>query len=209
VEPWLREPQLTPAGFSARSDVLLVAGWLAGRESPNVDGLLWFAREVLPIVRARLPWVRVRVSGSDPPDTALEVEGRSISFIGHVSDMAALYGSTRACIVPLRYGSGVKIKTIEALQYGVPTVATPVGAEGIDFRGTSPLLVVGEPRQFAEALISVLTERVAWEAKRAEIELFEARRRSEAAPVTWSSILAEVVGARLGVTPRPERRAAI
>ncbi len=44
VEPWLREPALTPAGFAARSDVLMVAGWLAGPDSPNVDGLLWFAR---------------------------------------------------------------------------------------------------------------------------------------------------------------------
>ena len=63
VEPWLSDLALTPAGFAERSDVFLVAGWLAGPESPNVDGLVWFVREVLPIVRARVPWVRVHVSG--------------------------------------------------------------------------------------------------------------------------------------------------
>jgi len=66
VEPWLSELSLTPAGFAERSDVFLVAGWLAGPESPNVDGLLWFVHEVLPIVRARVPWVRVRVTGPAP-----------------------------------------------------------------------------------------------------------------------------------------------
>ncbi len=123
--------------------------------------------------------------------------------------MAGLYGRTRACVVPLRYGSGVKIKTVEALQYGVPTVSTKVGAEGIDLRGTAPMLVVDDAREFALALTSMLTEPVAWRRVRAELETFDLRRRSDPSPVSWGSILAEVVGGRVAVAPRPERRAAI
>jgi hypothetical protein len=74
--------------------------------------------------------------------------------------MADFYGRTRACIVPLRYGAGVKIKTVEALQYGVPTVSTSVGAEGIDLRGTAALLVADDARQFGLGLVSLLTDRV-------------------------------------------------
>ena len=55
----------------------------------------------------------------------------------------------------------MKIKTVEALQYGVPTVATSVGAEGIDLRGTAALLVADDARDFARGLISLLTDRVA------------------------------------------------
>ena len=159
VEPWLSELSLTPAGFAERSDVFMVAGWLAGPESPNIDGLLWFVHEVLPIVRARVPWVRVRVSGPAPPKVALDAGGRGIFFEGQVSDMAEFYGRMRACIVPLRFGAGVKIKTVEALQYGVPTVATSVGAEGIDLRGTAALLVADDARDFAHGLVSLLTDR--------------------------------------------------
>ena len=209
VEPWLSDLALTPAGFAERSDVFLVAGWLAGPESPNVDGLVWFAREVLPIVRARVPWVRVRVSGPAPPKVALDVGGRGIFFEGQVSNMADFYGRTRACIVPLRYGAGVKIKTVEALQYGVPTVSTSVGAEGIDLRGTAALLVADDARQFGLGLVSLLTDRVAWERQRAEIESLDALRRSEASRVTWGSILAEVVGGPTAQQSRPEQRAGI
>jgi GT2 family glycosyltransferase/glycosyltransferase involved in cell wall biosynthesis len=209
VEPWLGELTLTPAGFAERSDVFLVAGWLAGPESPNVDGLLWFVREVLPIVRARVPWARVRVSGPAPPKVALDVGGRGISFEGQISDMAEFYGRTRACIVPLRYGAGVKIKTVEALQYGVPTVATSVGAEGIDLRGTEALLVADDARDFGLGLISLLTDRVAWERRRAAIEALDALRRSETSRVTWGSILAEVVGDRVATESRYEQRAGI
>jgi glycosyltransferase involved in cell wall biosynthesis len=103
----------------------------------------------------------------------------------------------------------VKIKTVEALQYGVPTVATSVGAEGIDLRGTGALWVADDPREFGNALVSLLTDRVAWEAKRTEIESLDALRRSETSRVTWGSILAEVVGDQMATSLRPEQRAGI
>jgi glycosyltransferase involved in cell wall biosynthesis len=123
--------------------------------------------------------------------------------------MAEFYGRMRACIVPLRYGAGVKIKTVEALQYGVPTVATKVGAEGIDLRGTSALLVADDAREFADGLVSLLSDRVAWEQRRAEIEKLDALRRSEGSRVTWGSILAEVVGDRMAANLQSEQRAGI
>jgi len=209
VEPWLSDLSLTPAGFAERADAFLVAGWLAGPESPNVDGLVWFVHEVLPIVRARVPWVRVHVSGPEPPKVARDVGGRGICFEGQVSNMAEFYGRTRACIVPLRYGAGVKIKTVEALQYGVPTVATTVGAEGIDLRGTNALLVADDPREFADGLVALLTDRAAWERQRAEIEALDTLRKSETSRVTWGSILAEVAGDRMATELRPEQRAGI
>jgi glycosyltransferase involved in cell wall biosynthesis len=103
----------------------------------------------------------------------------------------------------------VKIKTVEALQYGVPTVATKVGAEGIDLRGTSALLVADDAREFADGLVSLLSDRVAWEQRRAEIEKLDALRRSEGSRVTWGSILAEVVGDRMAANLQSEQRAGI
>jgi GT2 family glycosyltransferase/glycosyltransferase involved in cell wall biosynthesis len=209
VEPWLSSPELTPAGFDERSDVLMVASWLAGPESPNADGLFWFVNNVMPIVKARLPWVRVRVSGASPPEEVLAVGGRGVSFVGQLVDIADGYARTRACIVPLRYGAGVKIKTVEALQYGVPTIATTVGAEGVDLRGTAALTVTDDPREFALALTSLLTDRVAWERQRERIEALDMRRKAEQSVVSWGSILAEVLGGRVAVKSRPRQRATI
>jgi hypothetical protein len=86
-------------------------------------------------------------------------------------------------------------------------VATSVGAEGIDLRGTAALLVADDARDFAHGLVSLLTDRAAWEHRRAEIEALDALRRSEATRVTWGSILAEVVGGRMAERLRPEQRA--
>ncbi|MGD1012698.1 MAG: glycosyltransferase family 4 protein, partial [Acidimicrobiales bacterium] len=207
VEPWLSSPELTPAGFEARSDVLMIASWLAGPESPNADGLYWFVDNVMPIVKARLPWVRVQVSGASPPEEVLAVGGRGVSFVGQLGDIADAYGRSRACIVPLRYGAGVKIKTVEALQYGVPTIATTVGAEGIDLRGTEALKVTDDPREFAFSLTSLLTDREAWERQREQIETLDARRKAEQSVVSWGSILAEVLGGRVAVKSRLRQRA--
>ena len=71
VEPWLSLPILTTADYRDRRHIGLVAGWAAGPGSPNCEGLLWFAHEVLPKIRASLPGFRLRVTGSNPPPRML------------------------------------------------------------------------------------------------------------------------------------------
>ena len=110
--------RLEPAGFAQRADVGYVASWLAGPGSPNVDGLLWFAREVLPLVRGRLPQVRIRVTGNAPPPELAPL-AETVTFEGQVADLSAFYNHIRLAIVPNRFGSGVKLKTVQAIRTGV------------------------------------------------------------------------------------------
>jgi GT2 family glycosyltransferase len=164
--PFLAGPSPTSQGFEERAEIGFVAGWFAGERSPNADGLLWFARKVLPLVRARVGGVRLVVTGAFPPRNVTRLEGEAVSFIGEVDDLAAFYGRVRAVVVPLRYGAGVKIKTIEALQYAVPTVATSVGAEGVPVDDPAVLVVEDDPARFAEALAEIVGDRAAWERRR-------------------------------------------
>jgi hypothetical protein len=78
------EPRIpfTARPFGGRCDIGYVAGWQAGPASPNADGLFWFVREVLPKVKAAVPWVRVRVTGSKVPAELLALADPNVRFEG-------------------------------------------------------------------------------------------------------------------------------
>ena len=114
--PLLASIEPSAAGYEDRADIVIVASWAAGPGSPNVDGLLWFLREVFPLLQSSVPWAVLRISGGSPPDSLLELARYGVHFEGHVPDLRVLYEEARVAISPLRFGSGVKLKTVEALQ---------------------------------------------------------------------------------------------
>lgn len=187
LKPLVAGARLTPAGFADRCDIAFVAGWAGGAASPNGDALAWFVREVLPLVRQRLPDARLRVTGGNVPDELRAYESAAVTFTGFVDDLYSLYGGVRVAIAPTRYGAGVKIKTVEALQYGVPAVATSVGAEGIDAGSSAALTVADDPAGFADAVVRLLASPDAWlAARQAIVQLNERWAPSNNA---WSSLL--------------------
>jgi glycosyltransferase involved in cell wall biosynthesis len=124
----------------------------------NDDGLQWFLRRAWPVVLAQLPDAHLRVIGLNPgPDVlALAAElTASVSVDGYVPDLSNALGAAAALVNPLRFGSGIKIKVIEALGRALPVVSTPVGAEGIASGPGSGVLVGGEPAEIADLLCSL------------------------------------------------------
>ena len=75
-------------------------------------------------------------------------------------------------VVPTRYGAGVKTKTVEALQYGVPVVATTIGAEGLPAQGLDAVVIADDPVLFAERVVSLHSEESRWNAARDAIRAF-------------------------------------
>jgi glycosyltransferase involved in cell wall biosynthesis len=128
--------------------------------------LQWFASEGLPRVVSAIPWVRLRVTGARPPREALSVAGPHVDFLGFVPDIAALYDRALVAIAPIRFGAGVKIKTLEAMQYGVPVVATRIGAEGLGTGVEEAIDIVDDPASFAEFVITLLTDEEKWKERR-------------------------------------------
>jgi GT2 family glycosyltransferase len=189
--PLLAGVEPTTATFEARNDIVLVASWIAGPASPNVDGLRWFADVVFPLVQARLPWARLRVTGGPPPEPLRRLTGFGVSFEGHVPDLGAFYEAARCVIVPLRFGSGVKIKTIEALQFAVPIVATSTGAQGIDLHETGAIAIHDDPQGFSDAVIALLLDGQHWQDRRSRVErLHEIWSEVGAERPTWNEIVA-------------------
>jgi O-antigen biosynthesis protein len=189
IRPVARGVVPTAASFSDRADLLFTPGWLAGDASPNVDALRWFVSEVLPRVHERRPDVRLRVTGADPPPAASALAGPSVEFLGFAPDLRAVYETARVVTVPMRYGAGVKVKCIEALQYGVPVVSTTVGAEGLGLCDTRALVVTDDPQAFAASILRLYEEPDAWTAQRRHI-LRLVERWQEQPERTWRDVLA-------------------
>jgi hypothetical protein len=186
----LRETAWTEAGFWERRDALCAASWLAGPGSPNADGLAWFCEEVLPLVRERMPWFRLQVTGAAPPDQIRRLADPNIVLVGHVRDLHEAYGRARAAIIPLRFGAGIKVKTIEAIRAGVPVVTTRVGAEGVDVP-PGALEATDDPEMFASRILDLLRNPDAFEEQRGRLQEVVQTWESEDmahTQATWASV---------------------
>ena len=164
---------LVPAG---RADLLFVAGF---GHPPNVDAAVWLVRQILPLVRATCPGVRLRLVGSNPTSEVQALACADVEVTGWVSDeqLQQAYRQARAAIVPLRFGAGVKSKVVEALHNGLPLVTTAVGAQGLDGLETV-VPVVDEPAAIARALVQLLQEDARWLQVSADGRRFIARHAS-------------------------------
>lgn len=100
---------------------------------PNSEGICWFIRESLPQVRNSYPDINIVIAGSScPPDLRKTCRDAGLNLVDGPICLDPLYAEATAVIVPLRIGSGSRLKIIEAGAYGIPVIATHTGAEGLD-----------------------------------------------------------------------------
>jgi glycosyltransferase involved in cell wall biosynthesis len=125
----------------------------------NRDGVRWFAEEVLPLIRRQRPDVRFDiVGGTPPPDIQALDEPPNVRVLGFVDDVRDYMATARVMVVPLRSGGGTRLKIIEGLSFGVPTVSTTLGAEGLDLVPGRDILIADEPQAIADEILRVLTD---------------------------------------------------
>jgi glycosyltransferase involved in cell wall biosynthesis len=122
----------------------------------NADAALYFVRDILPMIHAERPEAYVVLAGANPPDDIRALEGPSVKVTGFLDDPSNVFATSQIAVAPLRYGAGVKIKVLEALATGLPTVATPIGAEGI--APDKLLSVAGNAAAFARECIRLIGE---------------------------------------------------
>lgn len=142
-----------------RKDILFLGGY---GHVPNVDAVLWFVREVLPIVREQLPGVVFHIAGSNPPDEIKNLEGPGVRVRGYVSDLTQFFGDFRVFVAPLRYGAGVKGKIVTSLQCGVPVVTTSIGNEGLNLVHGEQALIGDSPADLADHICRLYQDEHLW-----------------------------------------------
>jgi glycosyltransferase involved in cell wall biosynthesis len=140
---------------AAADEVLFVGNYL---HPPNLEGALWLAREVWPLVLRARPTARLTLAGRAPPPGLQALAGAGIRVPGILPDLRPLYARASLVAAPIFWGSGVRIKLLEALACGVPVVATALAAEGIDLRDGESALLAERPAAFAAAIVRLLDD---------------------------------------------------
>jgi sugar transferase (PEP-CTERM/EpsH1 system associated) len=143
---------------SARPPQLVFCGSLDYR--PNIEAVLFFLDNVLPLVRRRAPDVEFTAVGHRPPGALLRAARRAgVRVAGSVPDARPFLAAADICVVPLRFGRGVKNKVLEAMAMGVPVVATRVAVEGLAVRDGVQLLIADTAADFATAVTELISDR--------------------------------------------------
>lgn len=143
----------------------------------NIEAAVYFAREVWPAIRQRMPTWTLTLVGSNPhPRVQALADQPGIEVTGTVPDTRAYYREAIAAIAPLRSGSGTRLKILEAMAAGVPVVSTKLGAEGLAVVPGKHILLAESPAEWLEALASFECQGQLWQALRAAgLELVRSR----------------------------------
>lgn len=161
---------LTPSGRHEKEDLILFCGIM--EFISNIDAVTYFHREVYPLIKKRLPHVKLCIAGRSPTKAVLKLAEKdpSVTVTGFVKDLRPLYEKARVGIDPLRIGAGLQNKLLVSMCMGLPTVSTTIANEGIAGIPGKHLLIADEPEAFAAAVTDLLTntalaERIARDAR--------------------------------------------
>jgi glycosyltransferase involved in cell wall biosynthesis len=182
--------------FSERKDLLYVGGF---NHLPNVDGVIYFVKEIFPHVKERLPAMRLYVVGSNPPHEVLSLQSSDIIVTGFIKDIAPYFENCRVFVAPLRYGAGIKGKVIHSMMMGLPVVATPIGAEGIieDVEEGKDILVANTKEGFVEKVVSLYTDEKLWNVlSESPLHYIEKNYSHEAYRIRLKEILEKLYGTK-------------
>jgi polysaccharide biosynthesis protein PslH len=152
----------TYADFDGRVDLEQPAFVFTGTMDfrPNVDGVLWFAREVWPHVRAALPGAHAYVVGRRPHERLAPLRhAPGVVITGSVPDTRPYINAATVYVVPLRVGGGTRFKVLEAAAMRKPIVSTTLGAEGFP-EAADALVLADEPLAFADACVRLVEDAV-------------------------------------------------
>lgn len=126
----------------------------------NKDAVLYFAKNIWPYVKEKIPDIKFYVIGQDPPPEIVEIAARDsgIEVLGYVDDVRPFVAKAGIYIVPLRVGGGTRLKVLDALAQGKAIVSTSVGCEGIAVEAGKNIIIEDHPMDFANQVIDLLQD---------------------------------------------------
>ena len=158
--PWVVDlPDHVP-GLEDRCGISFLGNYL---HKPNAEGVDWFARHVMPLVEGQNPDLVFSIYGSAMTDEIKALASDRIRPEGFVENIADAYDRHRIFVAPLLSGAGIKGKVLAALAQGIPTVLSPMAAEGIGLRSGHDCLIARTPQEWARAIQDLQTDDALWQ----------------------------------------------
>jgi UDP-GlcNAc:undecaprenyl-phosphate GlcNAc-1-phosphate transferase len=162
----------TPEGAVEKEDAVLFCGVL---ETPtNMDAVLYFYRDIYPLVKAKFPGVKLYLAGKNPPASISKIaeEDPSVVVTGYLKDIRPYYMKAKVGIDPLRIGAGLQNKLLVGMSMAQPMVCTTIANEGIAAEHGKHVLVADTPEAFADAVVELLQDNAKAEAMGAAARRF-------------------------------------
>ena len=155
--PYIAEKYSSEVSFSSRQDIIFVGGF---RHDPNIDAMVWFVEEIWPELMPNLPReARFVIVGDSPPAAVECLAGGRVVVTGYVPDLRPYFDCARVAVAPLRYGAGIKGKVVQSFCFGVPSVVTPIAAEGIGLTSGQEALIAQSAVEIANCVAELYLRR--------------------------------------------------
>jgi GT2 family glycosyltransferase/glycosyltransferase involved in cell wall biosynthesis len=146
--------------FALRRDLLFIGSFL---HPPNADAVIYFARDIFPLITPQLPGIKFYVIGGNLPPEVIALASEQIILTGLQANVQAYFDTVRLSVAPLRFGAGVKGKINQSMGFGVPVVATSIAAEGMSLTHRIDAMIADEPEAFAEAVVTLNNSEPLWD----------------------------------------------
>jgi O-antigen biosynthesis protein len=145
--------------FAFRRDWLFIGGF---QHPPNIDAVIFFLREIYPLVSERLQDAKFYIIGDKVPPEIAALATERIIVAGLQRDVRSFFNSVRLSVAPLRFGAGIKGKINQSIAFGVPVVATSLAVEGMGLIDHEDVLVADDPEDFARTLVELYESEELW-----------------------------------------------
>jgi glycosyltransferase involved in cell wall biosynthesis len=161
AEDFKKREQIVP--FEDRRHFVTIGNF---RHEPNWNAVLWLKEEIWPLIRKKLPGMKMHVYGSYASEKVMQLHNPQQGFLikGRATDAISVIGSAKVLLAPLRFGAGLKGKLVDAMLAGTPSVTTDTGAEGM--AGNYSIWcgdIENDAESFADAAVNLCIDKANWQ----------------------------------------------
>lgn len=161
--------------------------------APNIDAVIYFVNDILPLIRQKIPHVRFIIAGQRPVPKVQALANDYVEVTGFIKDLAAVYNAASVVVAPLRFGAGTQNKVLEGMAMGIPVVCSNIGFKGLGIESGEGAIMQTDAESFADSVITLLSSEVLRaEVGQKGIEVIQSRFGWDAIAATLDGYLKQV-----------------